>query len=87
MTNVKDRPRTEDQPATALFGVGHRLPLPNGYWLQKDDENKWQIGGPFGGTADVFLALNVSGNVPVGPGGSLDEEIKEFAEGLMKGAA
>ncbi len=28
----------------ALFDRGTRLMLPNGYWVQKDDDNRWQVG-------------------------------------------
>lgn len=72
--------------STALFHPGHRLPLPGGFWLQKDDENHWQIGGPMAGTADVFWAMQVQGNVPVGRGGSMDHSMLDFSNALCAAA-
>lgn len=68
--------------AMALFDTGHRLNLPNGYWLEKRGDDLWHIGGPMGGTPNVYLAMTITGSVPVGPGGSMDTSIKEFAEGI-----
>lgn len=68
----------------SMFDVGHRLPLPNGFWLQKDDENIWQIGGPMAGTPDVFWAMIVRGTVPVSEaGGSMDWAMSKFSDALM----
>jgi hypothetical protein len=61
----------------ALFDVGHRLQLSGGYWLQKTDDNRWQVGA-----GDVFLGFSLDTNVPVGPGGSFDREANEFAEAM-----
>lgn len=71
----------------ALYDAGHTLPLPGGFWLRKDDDNQWQIGGPFGGNAYVYWAMNVSGNVGVGPGGSCDMQVRDLAAGLWSGVA
>ncbi len=65
----------------AVFDRRHRLALPGGYWLQKDDDNRWQVG-----QGRMFLALHISCNVPVGDGGSIDAAIKEFAEAMRADA-
>ena len=69
-------------PIFQEFQVRHRLPLPNGHWLEKSDENRWQIGGPIGGTPDCYLGMNISGNVKVGRAGTMDHSIKEFADAM-----
>lgn len=69
----------------ALFDENHRLELRNGYYLQKQDDNQWQIGGPCGDII-CLLSMHISGNVPVGRGGSMDSEIKAFADAMSAGA-
>jgi len=32
----------------------------------------------------MFLAFNIRGNLPVGPGGSMDYEIRTFVEAMWK---
>lgn len=66
----------------ALFDVGHRLPLPNGHSLEKQDEDMWQVRGPMGGTPDVYLAMVITGTVRVGDGGSMDSAAKDFADAM-----
>lgn len=67
-----------DRAMMALYDEKHRIDLPGGYWLQKDDDNQWQIG-----CGDMFLAFSVISNVPVGKGGSLDADVKRFAEAMV----
>ncbi len=61
----------------ARFNRRHRLQLPGGFWMQKDDENQWQIG-----RYERFLAFHLSSNVPCGPGGSFDAEAEDFAKAM-----
>jgi len=65
----------------ALFDEGHRLELPSGYYLQKRDENTWHIGGPLGGIS-CLLGFQITSSVPVGRDGSMDHEVKRFAEAM-----
>lgn len=81
MSNIADTPAL-----TALFHVGHRLPLPGGFWLEKSSEDRWQVGGPMAGTPDVYWAMNISTNVPVGKDGSADVEMLELSIVLCKAA-
>jgi hypothetical protein len=67
-----------DRALMAMFDRGERLNLPGGYWLQKDDNNRWQVG-----RGKMFMGFNLSSNIPVGPGGSMDHEIREFAEAMI----
>lgn len=72
----------------ALFDVGHKLPLPNRFWLRKDDENQWQVGGPMAGMPDVYWAMILRGTVPVSEGGgSMDWQMKQFSDALMGNTA
>jgi len=64
----------------ALFDAKHRLDLPNGYWLEKSDDNQWQVGKDGG-----YLACSLISNVPVGAGGSFDGEAKRFADAMLAG--
>jgi len=76
---MREGSRTTDRRALmAIFDRGHRLALPNGYWVQKNDDNRWQIG-----YERMFLAFHLSGNVPVGPGGSMDHEVQRFVEAMQ----
>ena len=61
----------------ALFDAGHRLSLPNGYWLRKDDDNIWQVG-----QGVAYLAFNIATNVPCGKDGSFDGQALEFAKAM-----
>ncbi len=61
----------------ALYDAKHRLPLPNGFWLQKDDDNQWQVGCHI-----MFLGYNISTNVPCGADGSFDGCLRDFANGM-----
>lgn len=67
----------------ALFDEGHRLDLPGGYYLQKRDDDTWHIGGPL---ADIscLLGFQITSSVPVGRGGSMDHDVKQFAEAMAK---
>lgn len=71
-----------DRAMMALFDERHRLKLPSGYSLEKTNENSWEVLGPVGDGADIYLAFHIAGNVPVGRGGSMDHEIKRFAEAM-----
>jgi hypothetical protein len=63
----------------ALFDVGHRLSLPGDYWIQKSDDNRWQVG-----KGEMFLGFSLDTNVPCGPGGSFDAEAQRFSEELLE---
>lgn len=65
----------------ALFDRWCRLYLPSGYWVQKDSEDRWQIG-----CDDMFLGFSIASNMPVGRGGSMDYEIALFVD-MMNGRA
>ena len=61
----------------ALFDAGHRLSLPNGYWVRKDDDNIWQVG-----QGVAYLAFNIQTNVPCGRDGSFDGQALEFVKAM-----
>lgn len=71
-----------DQPRAlmALFDRRHRLDLPGGYWLEKDDDNVWQVG-----QGEMQLGYQLGTNVLVGPGGSFDSEAERFADAMNGG--
>lgn len=75
-----------DRAMMALFDKRHRLSLPGGWWLEKSDDDVWNIGGPLGDEPDVYLAMIITGSVPVGPGGSMDADVKTFADAMNGGA-
>lgn len=68
----------------ALFDERHRINLSGGWYLEKQDDNQWQIGGPCGDIT-CLLGMHITGNVPVGVGGSMDSEVKKFAEAMNDG--
>jgi hypothetical protein len=70
----------------ASFDRGHKIDLPNGYYLKKTDDDCWQIGGPLGG-ASADLSLHISSNVGIGRGGSIDGDIESFAGAINQEAA
>jgi hypothetical protein len=51
--------------------------LPNGYWLEKD-ENCWWIG-----RADLNVALRIVPNALARAGQSIDQQVVEFAEAMF----
>ena len=61
----------------AMYDPNHRLALPGGYWLEKQDDNGWWLG-----RGELNLALKIVPNVRVGEGGSIDSEIDEFARAM-----
>jgi hypothetical protein len=61
----------------ALFDPKHRLELPGGYWLEKQDDDGWWIG-----QGGMNLALKITANVPVGKGGSIDHSINAFVAAM-----
>ena len=69
---------SEERTLMALFDTGHRLSLPSGYWLSKDDDNKWQVGH-----GESYLAFHIATNLPCGKGGSFDSEAQEFAKLML----
>ena len=69
---------TKDRAMMALYDAGHKIDLPNGYYLKKRDENTWQVGGPLG-IQSYLLGFQITSNVPVGPQGSMDSQIRQFA--------
>ncbi|TIW56706.1 MAG: hypothetical protein E5V54_11345 [Mesorhizobium sp.] len=70
-----------DRALMALFDQRQRLELRGGYWIEKEDDNQWQIG-----QGRMALGYSLTTNVPVGKGGSFDAEAKRFAE-VMQGRA
>jgi hypothetical protein len=70
-----------DRTLMALFDPGHRLSLPGGYWMQKDDDTRWQIGQQIG-EGEMFLGFSLEANVHFGVGGSFDSEAKRFADAM-----
>jgi hypothetical protein len=75
-----DEDKMTKRPMMALFDRKHRLELPGGYWLQKDDDNQWQIG-----CEEMALGVSFVSNVPVGEGGSTDGKAQRFAEAMLYG--
>lgn len=65
----------------ALFDTGHRLELPGGFYLQKRDDNAWEVGGLIGDTR-ALMGMQIGSTIPVGRGGSMDCEIKRFADAM-----
>jgi hypothetical protein len=61
----------------AMYGPNDRLALPGGYWLEKQDDKGWWLG-----CGQLNLALKIVLNVRIGEGGSIDSEIKQFAEAM-----
>lgn len=59
-----------------------RLELIAGYYLQKRDDDAWHIGGPLGDVRS-HLGLLITSTTGIGPGGSIDAEVKSFAQAVM----
>lgn len=70
-----------DRAQMALFDAGYKLELPNGYYLKKTDDDRWQIGGPIGDIS-ADLGNHITSNVGLGRGGSIDHDIRQFADAM-----
>jgi hypothetical protein len=77
LEKIEDHGAVENKRLMALFECKHRLDLRNGYWLEKQDDDTWWIG-----QGDMNLALQITGNVPCGEGGSIDGSIQDFANAM-----
>jgi hypothetical protein len=76
---------TEERALMAVYDKGHRISLRNGYWLEKQDDNGWWLGRGW-----MNLALKIAiiqPSVPVGRGGSIDQDIRDFANAINDSAA
>jgi hypothetical protein len=70
-----------DPALMTLFAPGHRLNLPAGYWIQKDDDTRWQIGQKVG-EGEMLLGFSLEANARFGTHGSFDSEAMRFAEAM-----
>ena len=70
-----------DPALMTSFAPGHRLNLPAGYWMQKDDDTRWQIGQK-AGEGEMLLGFSLEANAHLGAGGSFDSEAKRFANAM-----